>query len=524
MINANNAKLKKIVCGAIASAMMLSMVGCSSESDKKSKKGKNDAELVTEAAEDFTDALADMNFKKLVKFSTDLSDSTTDDAENLYKKNSKVGDAMLKTVKFTIDEDSAEEDEDSGSIVVTYQYVDVQDLNPESLDDFIDQIESTDEVKKGKITIKFEIEDDEALVSNANKAVDQFYGDIFTSAMKEADLASDSILTDANGNIVLDLDLDDFWIEDTFLEDNGFSYYMMTEEFSYSRDEEIVCVITALGEKAEEPRSATIKLMDFDYNVIWTSKITLNGTKDEKFSIKPSDLGLKAFEPDWYEVEITLDDYDFSFSTFAIVNDDFSSGANNVINDKDDVVVDDNSIGDDTTTSTPDKTDSVVTDNSDAKPSSDTTNNSNPYDYTKTTSDKLGDMDGNIYKNKYFGFSLDVGEDLIVFDQSMIDMMGEAPNGFTYDEVVISENDSRSVIIAVADIDTSKSSSSDFVLEVKPGSGDSKAIYGEFNFIKDSTGTIFITAKEESVLMISFASDEVNEEYIEEVMNSIKAI
>lgn len=510
-----NIKVKKIVCGALASAMMLSMVACSSESDKNSKKHKkNDTDLVTEAAEDFTDALADMDFKKLVKFSTDLSDSTTEDAEKLYKTNTDVGDAMLKTVKFSIDEDSAKEDEDSGSVVVNYQYVDVQDLNPETLDEFIDQIKSTDEVKKGKITIKFEIEDDDALVSNADKAVAQFYDDVFDAAMKEIDFTSDGIVQiDSNGNIILDFDLDDFWEDDDdSFEQFGFGYYALTDEFEFAKNEDIVYVVYSYGENANVDRTATVCLNDIYDETVWTSKITIHGDlSEEEFTIKPSDLGLKEFAPDWYHLVITFDDVDYSFSTFVIVEDEINSNIDTVEIDVESDPVENK-----------DNTD--TTDATEVEKTTDSTSEVKPYEYMKTTEDKLGNIEGTSYTNEFFGFSLDVGDDVIVFDQDMIEQMGEAPQNLTYDEVAISKDGVKSVIILVADIDTSTTDSKNFILELQPGSGDSKATFNGVNFIEDASGTMFMTAKDNTVLILNFASSSVDMDYIQSVMNSIEEI
>lgn len=164
--------VRKIVSGVVIASMVMSLAACDTQT-KKNKKSDVDTDVVIEAAEAYTDALKDMDTKKLKKLATEVDEDALDEILEKYDTNADLYDDILDTVEFEIDEDSAEIDDDEGSIKIEYTFNGTVLIEGGSSDE--------DDESTGKFTLKFDIDDEDAQVANADKVIDTFYNDIFDS-------------------------------------------------------------------------------------------------------------------------------------------------------------------------------------------------------------------------------------------------------------------------------------------------------------------------------------------------------
>lgn len=143
--------LRKTACAALAGAVFFSMTGCSALEGltEKEKEPEDLTEEIMDTAEDYCDAVKDLNVDKLVDLSADDLEDKKEEMEaaldfdgDLYSEDmGAILSAIADTITYEIDEDSAEADEDEGSVDVTFTVFDTQaDEN-----EFGDDIESLDE-------------------------------------------------------------------------------------------------------------------------------------------------------------------------------------------------------------------------------------------------------------------------------------------------------------------------------------------------------------------------------------------
>ena len=170
--------IKKAGAAALAGAMTLSCASCALF-------GPNKKEIV-EAADTFAGTLLKQDAGKIIKLTTEDEDSEAAEAlgvifdDSLYSDDQKKFiDAVSDTITYEVDEESVEVDKEEASADVTFTMVDYEkalDGEFEDIDAVLDAIKDCEDTKDVEVTIEFEKDDDEWLVSNID---DDKFGGIF---------------------------------------------------------------------------------------------------------------------------------------------------------------------------------------------------------------------------------------------------------------------------------------------------------------------------------------------------------
>ena len=170
-------QFKRITCIALSSLMLTSAVGCSKVGIGGKKIKKDD---VQEAAEDALDAMIGLSAKKVKSF----GDFDKGYAELLdYISDDDTSTIVFKKASYEVDEDSIDVDKDEASIDVVIYIPDYEDAyyNSWDLDEFEDEID--DQKKKDyneiEVTLEFELDDDELVISNLDELFEEAFGDYF---------------------------------------------------------------------------------------------------------------------------------------------------------------------------------------------------------------------------------------------------------------------------------------------------------------------------------------------------------
>ena len=170
--------LRKAGAVALAGAMTLSCASCMLF-------GPNKKEIV-EAADTFASTLLKQDAGKIVKLTNEKKNSDAAAAlellfdESWYtEEQNKFIDAVADTITYEVDEESVEVDKEEASADVTFTMVDYEkalDGDFEDIDAVLDALEDCEDTKDVEVTIEFEKDDDEWLVSNID---DDKFGNIF---------------------------------------------------------------------------------------------------------------------------------------------------------------------------------------------------------------------------------------------------------------------------------------------------------------------------------------------------------
>ncbi|MCQ2532192.1 MAG: hypothetical protein MJ093_05745 [Saccharofermentans sp.] len=169
--------IKKVVAAVVVSSMLFSFAACSNKANEE----------VVEAADSFASAVLKRDSKKIYEL-TNVDKKKQDDSlfnydDNMDGKNIK--EAILDNIEAEVDEESVEASskDGEGSVDVIFMIPDYETVFDETEasneDDLIKEIKKA-EKNEVKVTVEFEKEDDEWLVSNAPKVFDKVFGDIAT--------------------------------------------------------------------------------------------------------------------------------------------------------------------------------------------------------------------------------------------------------------------------------------------------------------------------------------------------------
>ena len=179
--------IRKAGAAALAGAMAFSCASCALF-------GPNKKEIV-EAADTFAGTLLKQDAGKIIKLTTEDEDSEAAEAlemifdDSLYSDDQKKFiDAVSDTITYEVDEESVEVDKEEASADVTFTMVDYEkalDGEFEDIDAVLDAIKDCEDTKDVEVTIEFEKDDDEWLVSNID---DDKFGDIFEFYIYELNL------------------------------------------------------------------------------------------------------------------------------------------------------------------------------------------------------------------------------------------------------------------------------------------------------------------------------------------------
>ena len=179
--------IKKAGAAALAGAMTLS------------------CEEIVEAADTFAGTLLKQDAGKIIKLTTEDEDSDAAEAlemifdDSLYSDDQKKFiDAVSDTITYEVDEESVEVDKEEASADVTFTMVDYEkalDGDFEDIDAVLDALEDCEDTKDVEVTIEFEKDDDEWLVSNID---DDKFGDIFEFYIYELNIMPAVEVTDTD--------------------------------------------------------------------------------------------------------------------------------------------------------------------------------------------------------------------------------------------------------------------------------------------------------------------------------------
>ena len=189
--------IKKAGAAALAGAMTLSCASCALF-------GPNKKEII-EAADTFAGTLLKQDAGKIIKLTTEDEDSEAAEAlemifdDSLYSDDQKKFiDAVSDTITYEVDEESVEVDKEEASADVTFTMVDYEkalDGDFEDIDAVLDALEDCEDTKDVEVTIEFEKDDDEWLVSNID---DDKFGDIFEFYIYELNIMPAVEVTDTD--------------------------------------------------------------------------------------------------------------------------------------------------------------------------------------------------------------------------------------------------------------------------------------------------------------------------------------
>ena len=189
--------IRKAGAAALAGAMAFSCASCALF-------GPNKKEIV-EAADTFAGTLLKQDAGKIIKLTTEDEDSDAAEAlemifdDSLYSDDQKKFiDAVSDTITYEVDEESVEVDKEEASADVTFTMVDYEkalDGDFEDIDAVLDALEDCEDTKDVEVTIEFEKDDDEWLVSNID---DDKFGDIFEFYIYELNIMPAVEVTDTD--------------------------------------------------------------------------------------------------------------------------------------------------------------------------------------------------------------------------------------------------------------------------------------------------------------------------------------
>jgi len=188
-------RFKRATCIALTSAVIFSMTGCANI-----PVGAGKVEDIIDAGDAFAKAAASCDLTKMGKVSAEKFKKDTKDWESIldfsegeiYDENSALFlSAVVDTIEYEIDEDSAEISKDEASVDVVFTIADyepiLEDEEIRDIDSMIAALEDAD-TNEIKTTIEFEKDDGEWFVSN--------YKDIMKDLYKFTDTTSIEFIVD----------------------------------------------------------------------------------------------------------------------------------------------------------------------------------------------------------------------------------------------------------------------------------------------------------------------------------------
>ena len=179
--------IRKAGAAALAGAMAFSCASCALF-------GPNKKEIV-EAADTFAGTLLKQDAGKIIKLTTEDEDSDVAEAlemifdeETLSDDQKKFIDAVSDTITYEVDEESVEVSKEEASVDVKFSMVDYEkalEVDVADIDEVLDLLDDCEDIKEVEITLEFEKDDDEWLLSNID---DEEFGELFDYYIYELNL------------------------------------------------------------------------------------------------------------------------------------------------------------------------------------------------------------------------------------------------------------------------------------------------------------------------------------------------
>lgn len=283
----------------LSSSIVLSMTACNKVSSK------HEVEItekqVVKAAQEFSDALINVDADELERLSPTLSEGNIEFLENfdyveLYgEESADVYRAFFSKIEYEVSDDVVI-DGDKAEVVVKFKSVDYLTLEPKTnvAEDWVDAISDAEDYEETDIKFKFELsEDDEVLLANGDKVVNKFFYD---------DVANVYFYVD---NYV--------FYEDAVSCDWSMSEYQATDdiEFTIGFSDEEVLENMELNVTVKSPSLTTIFEMTVDF--IPSGSMSL--------SLSPADVNKEYFDEGYYTVVIDSDNGSVYLSSTVYVNE-----------------------------------------------------------------------------------------------------------------------------------------------------------------------------------------------------------
>ncbi len=179
--------VRKAGAAALAGAMAFSCASCALF-------GPNKKEIV-EAADTFAGTLLKQDAGKIIKLTTEDEDSEAAETlemifdESVYSDDQKKFiDAVSDTITYEVDEESVEVSKEEASVDVKFSMVDYEkalEVDVADIDEVLDLLDDCEDIKEVEITLEFEKDDDEWLLSNID---DEEFGELFDYYIYELNL------------------------------------------------------------------------------------------------------------------------------------------------------------------------------------------------------------------------------------------------------------------------------------------------------------------------------------------------
>ena len=179
--------VRKAGAAALAGVMALSCASCALF-------GPNKKEIV-EAGDTFASTLLKRDAGKIIKLTTEEKDSEAAETlemifdESVYSDDQKKFiDAVSDTITYEVDEESVEVSKEEASVDVKFSMVDYEkalEVDVADIDEVLDLLDDCEDIKEVEITLEFEKDDDEWLLSNID---DEEFGELFDYYIYELNL------------------------------------------------------------------------------------------------------------------------------------------------------------------------------------------------------------------------------------------------------------------------------------------------------------------------------------------------
>ena len=179
--------IRKAGAAALAGAMAFSCASCALFGPKKKE--------IVEAGDTFASTLLKRDAGKIIKLTTEEKDSEAAETlemlfdESFYSDDqNKFIDAVSDTITYEVDEESVEVSKEEASVDVKFSMVDYEkalEVDVADIDEVLDLLDDCEDIKEVEITLEFEKDDDEWLLSNID---DEEFGELFDYYIYELNL------------------------------------------------------------------------------------------------------------------------------------------------------------------------------------------------------------------------------------------------------------------------------------------------------------------------------------------------
>ena len=212
----------------------------------------------------------------------------------------------------------AEVDDDTASVKVKYSYVDLSKVDFDEIDDFVENIKDADDKKNGKFTLKFDVDDDEYLVSNADDVVGDFFDTVSDLDLDEP--SAPVVTEETNEPVETEPAVSEIEVPDDEV-DVSYTIMVYGDAWEIAPDEEMTFSIECMEFYPEvNDKKMSYSLEDESGKVLYKGGCTFVAGTTYTFDIAPKDCGVDSFASGTYTFTAKFDGYDYSdYDTVDVV-------------------------------------------------------------------------------------------------------------------------------------------------------------------------------------------------------------